>query len=57
MSISIRSLNKIYPNGNHALKDITMEIPTGYVWIAWSQRSGKVHPYAYPGGPYGAHVG
>ena len=29
MSISIRSLNKVYPNCNHALKNINMEIPTG----------------------------
>ena len=29
MSISIRKLNKVYPNGNHALKDVCLEIPTG----------------------------
>ena len=29
MSISIKDLNKVYPNGNHALKDINLEIPTG----------------------------
>ena len=29
MSITIKNLNKIYPNGNHALKDVNLEIPTG----------------------------
>jgi ABC-type multidrug transport system ATPase subunit len=29
MKIEIRGLNKIYPNGNHALKDINLEFGTG----------------------------
>ncbi|MGI6519723.1 MAG: ABC transporter ATP-binding protein [Fermentimonas sp.] len=41
MSISIRSLNKIYPNGNHALKDITMEIPTGMFGLLGPNGAGK----------------
>lgn len=41
MSITIRSLNKIYPNGNHALKDITMEIPTGMFGLLGPNGAGK----------------
>jgi len=41
MSISIRSLNKIYPNGNHALKDISMEIPTGMFGLLGPNGAGK----------------
>ena len=41
MSISIRSLNKIYPNGNHALKDIDMEIPTGMFGLLGPNGAGK----------------
>jgi ABC-type multidrug transport system ATPase subunit len=41
MSISIRSLNKIYPNGNHALKDINMEIPTGMFGLLGPNGAGK----------------
>ncbi|MDR2232450.1 MAG: ABC transporter ATP-binding protein [Tannerella sp.] len=41
MSISIRSLNKIYPNGNHALKDISMDIPTGMFGLLGPNGAGK----------------
>src|SRR5690554_8169017 len=41
MSISIRDLNKIYPNGNHALKDINMEIPTGMFGLLGPNGAGK----------------
>lgn len=41
MSISIRSLNKYYPNGNHALKDINMEIPTGMFGLLGPNGAGK----------------
>ena len=41
MSISIRSLNKIYPNGNHALKDINMDIPTGMFGLLGPNGAGK----------------
>lgn len=41
MSISIRELNKIYPNGNHALKDINMEIPTGMFGLLGPNGAGK----------------
>jgi len=41
MSISIRSLNKIYPNGNHALKDISLDIPTGMFGLLGPNGAGK----------------
>jgi ABC-type multidrug transport system, ATPase component len=41
MSISIRSLNKKYPNGNHALKDINMEIPSGMFGLLGPNGAGK----------------
>ena len=41
MSISIRSLNKTYPNGNHALKDINLEIPTGMFGLLGPNGAGK----------------
>lgn len=41
MSISIKSLNKIYPNGNHALKDINLEIPTGMFGLLGPNGAGK----------------
>ena len=41
MSISIRSLNKKYPNGNHAVKDINMEIPTGMFGLLGPNGAGK----------------
>ncbi|MDR2473041.1 MAG: ABC transporter ATP-binding protein [Tannerella sp.] len=41
MSISIRGLNMRYPNGNHALKDINMEIPTGMFGLLGPNGAGK----------------
>ncbi|MDR1098121.1 MAG: ABC transporter ATP-binding protein [Tannerella sp.] len=41
MSISIRSLNKRYPGGNHALKNINMEIPTGMFGLLGPNGAGK----------------
>lgn len=41
MSISICSLNKKYPNGNHALKNINMEIPTGMFGLLGPNGAGK----------------
>lgn len=41
MSISIRSLNMRYPNGNHALKNINMEIPTGMFGLLGPNGAGK----------------
>lgn len=41
MSISIKNLNKVYPNGNHALKDINMEIPTGMFGLLGPNGAGK----------------
>ena len=41
MSISIRSLNKIYPNGKQALNNINMEIPTGMFGLLGPNGAGK----------------
>ncbi len=41
MSISIKALNKVYPNGNHALKDIQLEIPTGMFGLLGPNGAGK----------------
>lgn len=41
MSISIRGLNKTYPNGNQALKDINLEIPTGMFGLLGPNGAGK----------------
>jgi len=41
MSISVRGLNKVYPNGNHALKDINLEIPTGMFGLLGPNGAGK----------------
>ncbi|MDL2255304.1 ABC transporter ATP-binding protein [Parabacteroides sp. OttesenSCG-928-G06] len=41
MSISIKGLNKTYPNGNHALKDINLEIPTGMFGLLGPNGAGK----------------
>ena len=41
MSISIRNLNKVYPNGNHALKDVCLEIPTGMFGLLGPNGAGK----------------
>ncbi len=41
MSITIKKLNKIYPNGNHALKDVNLEIPTGMFGLLGPNGAGK----------------
>lgn len=41
MSISIKNLNKIYPNGNHSLKDINLEIPSGMFGLLGPNGAGK----------------
>jgi len=41
VSISIRNLNKRYPNGNLALKDINMEIPSGMFGLLGPNGAGK----------------
>ena len=41
MSISVRNLNKVYPNGNHALKDVCLEIPTGMFGLLGPNGAGK----------------
>ncbi|MDR1646072.1 MAG: ABC transporter ATP-binding protein [Tannerellaceae bacterium] len=41
MSISIAGLHKIYPNGNRALKDINLEIPTGMFGLLGPNGAGK----------------
>lgn len=41
MSISIRNLDKVYPNGNHALKDVCLEIPTGMFGLLGPNGAGK----------------
>lgn len=40
-NISIRSLNKRYPNGTHALKDVNMDIPTGMFGLLGPNGAGK----------------
>ena len=41
MSITIKNLNKIYPNGNHALKDVNLEIPTRMFGLLGPNGAGK----------------
>ena len=41
MSIIIKDLNKIYPNGNHALKDVNLEIPPGMFGLLGPNGAGK----------------
>lgn len=41
MSIVIKNLNKIYPNGNHALKEINLEIPSGMFGLLGPNGAGK----------------
>jgi len=41
MSISIHGLNMIYPGGNHALRDVGMEIPTGMFGLLGPNGAGK----------------
>jgi ABC-type multidrug transport system ATPase subunit len=41
MKIEIRELNKIYPNGNHALKDINLEFGKGMFGLLGPNGAGK----------------
>ena len=41
MKIEIRALNQIYPNGNHALKDINLELGTGMFGLLGPNGAGK----------------
>lgn len=41
MNISIQGLNKVYPNGNHALKDINLEIKEGMFGLLGPNGAGK----------------
>ena len=41
MKIEIKELNKIYPNGNHALKDINLEFGTGMFGLLGPNGAGK----------------
>lgn len=41
MSITIKNLNKVYPNGNHALKNVNLEIPTGMFGLLGPNGAGK----------------
>jgi len=41
VKISIENLNKIYPNGNWALKDINLEIPNGMFGLLGPNGAGK----------------
>lgn len=41
MKIEIHGLNKIYPNGNHALKDINLEFGTGMFGLLGPNGAGK----------------
>jgi ABC-type multidrug transport system ATPase subunit len=41
MNISIQGLNKVYPNGNHALRDINLEIKEGMFGLLGPNGAGK----------------
>lgn len=41
MKITIENLNKVYPNGNHALKDVNLEINTGMFGLLGPNGAGK----------------
>ena len=43
MKIEIQGLNMIYPNGNHALKDINLEFGTGMFGLLGPNGAGKSH--------------
>ena len=41
MKISIEGLNKVYPNGNHALKDVNLQINNGMFGLLGPNGAGK----------------
>lgn len=41
MNISIQGLNKVYPNGNHAVKDVNLEINEGMFGLLGPNGAGK----------------
>ena len=41
MKISIEHLNKVYPNGNHALRDVNLEINNGMFGLLGPNGAGK----------------
>jgi ABC-2 type transport system ATP-binding protein len=41
LKIEIKGLNKVYPNGNHALKDVTMTIENGMFGLLGPNGAGK----------------
>jgi ABC-2 type transport system ATP-binding protein len=41
VKIEIRGLNKVYPNGNHALKDVNMDIENGLFGLLGPNGAGK----------------
>jgi len=41
VKITIENLNKVYPNGNHALKDVNLEINTGMFGLLGPNGAGK----------------
>ncbi|MCK5102513.1 MAG: ATP-binding cassette domain-containing protein, partial [Cyclobacteriaceae bacterium] len=41
MKVSIEELNKIYKNGNHALRDINLEIENGMFGLLGPNGAGK----------------
>ena len=41
MKIEIQNLNQIYPNGNHALKNINLELGTGMFGLLGPNGAGK----------------
>ena len=41
MKIEIKGLNKVYPNGNHALKDVNMDIENGLFGLLGPNGAGK----------------
>ena len=47
MSIIIKNLNKIYPNGNHALKDVNLGNTCRDVWLIRTQWRRQIYFNAY----------
>ena len=41
MKIEIKGLNKVYPNGNHAIKDVNMTIESGMFGLLGPNGAGK----------------